>query len=285
MRGVRCWFARLLGLVVLSSLVHCSTLKHKSETGPVTIEFKGKPGDRSETRYYSDARTKTYSDAQLLRERQEAVDFTVETRVVDVNAPQKSIHFKTKTIRKDGTGNLHELAFPEPGEEIDFLMRQNGEILAAGDYSPQSLFFVPSMPIPKHPVQVGDTWDLVHTWYSAQNSIPLRLSVVAILKGVTDCEGHKRCADIEVSGNVKLVATPTQPGANFDSKVWGRMLFSLERGDIVWSEMRSEESMFVRGDRTLVSSCMISEMKLGADYKTKPECEPGPQAVEKAPSL
>lgn len=260
-------------------------MKHKSGAEPALIEFKGRPGERTETRYYSNARTKTYSDTQLLRDRQEAVDFTVESKTVDVNAPQKLIHFKTKTIRKDGSEDLHELAFPEMGEEIDFLIRQNGEVLAAGNYAPQSLFFVPSLPIPKHPVKIGDTWDLEHTWFSAHEAIPLRLSVVAILKDLVDCEGGKTCADLEVSGNVRLVATPTQPGARFDSKVWGRMLFSLERGDIIWSEMRSEEEMLVKGDRTLVSSCMVSEMKLAADYKTKFECDPGPQAVEKVPSL
>jgi len=264
-------------LVLLISLfqLQCTTLGlSRSKPQSVRIELKGKPGTSSETRYYSHANVKSYSDQQLLRDKQEIVDFTVLTTIQEYDAQEKLIKFKVKTIAKDGIVNLHDLAFPEKNEEIDYIVRGSGEVLKAGNHAPQSLFFVPALPVPKDEVEVGDTWTMEHTWYSSRDNIPLKLEVVGILKALVPCDGGKTCADIEISGGVKLVSMPTIEGGRFDSRIRGRMLFSPDRGEVIWSEMRSEEEMIVQGEKFSVVSCMASETKLGAKFKTKLECQP-----------
>ncbi len=280
-------FYTSLGLFGLSSLVGCATLGGPSGSLPkaVEIRFKGKAGETTETRYFSNSHILSYEAQQLLRDRTEGVDFSVNSHVSKFDEKGKILSFELRTIRKDGTVALHDLAFPELNEEIDYVVRSTGEVLHAGRYLTQSLFYVPAMPIPAGPVEVGDTWTMDHTWLSAKDAIPMKLEVVGILKDIVVCEKVKICADIEISGHVGLVAAPTVAGAHFESRLWGRMLFSIERGDVIWSEMRSDENMTMPGDRMAVTSCMVSETKLGADYKTAFACDPSEQGVGKIPRL
>jgi hypothetical protein len=251
----------------------------------VTIELKIKPDARFDTHYFSNSFIRNYSDQQLVREKHEAVDFTTLTTGVDYNSNLKLLRYKMRTTAKDGQVDLHELAFPEKNEEIEYVVRGNGKVIKAGPYAPDSLFFVPALPVPDHPVEVGDTWEMVHEWRSAREKIPLRLETVGVLKNIVKCEGDKVCADIEISGGVKLAIKPNAVGARFNSRIWGRMLFSLERGDVIWSEVRSEEEMGSGNDRVLIQSCMLSETKLGSSYKTDLNCEPGEVAVKSVPKL
>ncbi len=268
------------------ALAGCSTLGQAQKNNSlraVTIELKAKSGAHFDTRFYSHAYIRTYADQQLVREKHEAVDFTTRTSIED--SRDKVLRYKMSTYIKDGAASLHELAFPELNETIEYIVRANGEVLKAGAYPPDSLFFVPALPIPKTAVQVGDTWVMEHSWLSANEGIPLRLEIVGILKNLVSCEGTKTCADIEVSGSVKLGVPPTAVGAKFGSRIWGRMLFGLERGDVIWSEVRSEEEMATKGERILIQSCMVSEIKTAEKYKTKLNCEPGEIAVTSVPKL
>src|SRR5262245_13801759 len=79
----------------------------------VAIEFKGKTGDKTDTLYYSNARILTYEGAQIVKDRTEGVDFTTETNVKDYNEKEKLLKYVVKTTRKDGTVELHDMAFPE----------------------------------------------------------------------------------------------------------------------------------------------------------------------------
>jgi hypothetical protein len=195
------------------------------------------------------------------------------------------IQFKVKTVEKDGTADLHELGFPEMGEAIDYVIRGNGEVLKAGHYPEQSLFFVPALPVPSASVKVGDTWPMDHTWYSAKDGIPLRLQVIGILKDIVACEGGKVCADIEISGDVKLGAMKAVPRNVFSSRLWGRMLFSLDRGDVIWSQMRSREDMKTPGHEMKVSSCMLSEMQLNGSFQASKDCDPAEEKIVSTPRL
>ncbi len=260
----------------------------KPEAGEsVVIELKGVPGASSLTRYYSSSRILTYTEStQLLRDKTESVEFDVSTAIKFYDPASGVLKFKTKTVRKDGQVDLHDLAFPELKEEIDFIVSgKTAQVIQAGSYSPQGIFYVPSVPIPKGPVRVGDTWTMEHSWYSAAENIPLKLDIVGILKGIVTCEGSKTCADIEISGGVELVNPITKKDAGFRSKLWGRMLFSVDRGDVIWSEMRSIEEMNVVKERVVVTSCMISETKLAENFRVRFECAPGEQPVKSVPSL
>jgi hypothetical protein len=64
------------------------------------------------------------------------------------------------------------------------------------------------------------------------------------------------------------------------------VLFSLQRGDVIWSEMRSHEEMLVGGERNDVVSCMVSAMKGVAGLSTAAlACDPKEQPVAGVPSL
>ena len=265
--------APVAGVVLSLLTLGCAGLV-KSQSTPVLIEFKGKPGTVSETRYYSGSRTITYAQGQVVRDRIEGVDFSVRTTVQGYDPSSKILKLNVSTVRKDGNVDLHDLAFPELNEKIDFVVNGvTGVVMKAGAYPPHSIFFVPSLPMPKGPVEVGDTWTLDHTWYSASDQIPLRLSLVGIFKDIVNCEGGKRCADLEISGSVELMHAPTTPNSSFISRVWGRVLFHLERGDVIRSDMRSREEMSVPGDRVVITSCVISETKPKFNYAENFECQ------------
>lgn len=249
----------------------------------IEIRFKGEPGKSFEAKYFSTSRILTYSDRQLVKDRTESVEFTTKTDIKAFDGEKQTIEFTNTTIHKDGVVPLHDLAFPEKGEALDYLIKTTGEVLRVGDLPPQSIFYVPSMPTPVGRVEVGDTWPMEHLWASSRDGIPLRLQVVAILKSLTTCNGHK-CADVEISGSVKLAVAPDRT-AKFESRVWGRMLFDLERGDVTWSQTRSREEMMNLADRVVVNSCMVSETKGDKGYKTKLECEPKEEPVSSVPSL
>ncbi len=261
-------------ILILSLFVAgCSGAKIRPDSEAIRIELKGKPGAVLETRYQSNSHVKTFADGQILRDKQESVDFTVVTKIKAFDEKEKVLTYSVSTVAKDGTVDLHDLAFPEKNEEIEFKARTNGVVLKAGKYPPQSLFFVPSLPVPKDEVRVGDTWTMDHTWYSAHDGIPLKLDVIGILKDMVPCGGGL-CADIEVSGSIKLSQPPTSVGARFASRVWGRVLYSPSRGDIVWSEMRSQEEMDVGSEKMSVLSCMVSETLVKDRYKTPVTCTP-----------
>lgn len=283
---------RSIGLVFLVCLVSgCSTLRSSagggsSLRGPVLLAFKGKPGEVTETRYSSNSQVRSYESGQILRDRSEGVDFVVASTVTSFSEKEGLLKLVAKTVSKDGTIELHDLAFPELREEIDYVLQTNGKVLKAGSFPPNSLFFVPALPMPARAVDVGDTWTMEHTWASARDGIPLRLETVAILKNIVSCGGGSdHCADLEISGRVGLVLKATNPGSQFKSRVWGRVLFSIGRGDVVWSEMRSSEDVVVADTRLAVRSCMVSEIKTSAPFKTKFECDPSVEAVAPPPKF
>lgn len=254
----------------------------------ILLRLKGTPG-LTETAYHSSVRTRTYSGSSLTRERQEAVDFTVQTRVQASN--EKTITAQVETVSKDGTTDLHDLAFPELKETIPYILSPLGKVIKAGGYSESSIYFVPSLPLPEHAVSVGDTWVLEHQWLSSREQVPFQLSIVGILKQILPCESKGFCADIEISGHVKIGLPANAAASRFTSRLWGHVLFSLERGDVLWSEMHSEEEMSSDLEKTKVDSCMVSVMKIASTVKLikleklKPQCDPAAKAVGAIPSL
>lgn len=235
-------------------LMGCKSLPGvKRFEGPIVLAFDGQPGSSTEMRYYNVSRMLTYEGKQLVRDRTESVDFSVVTEVKAKDAKTGYIRQTVKTIRKDGVIPLHDLSFPEMGEKIDYILKANGEVVKAGKFPPDGLFYVPSLPMPKGPVRVGDTWPMEHMWLSAREGVPLKLEVTAILKDIVTCEGDKTCADLEISGHVKFAAGIDQPGSKFTSRLWGRVLFSLSRGDVIWSETRSREDVSYPEGRMAVS--------------------------------
>lgn len=276
----------ILSLIFSLAFTACASGPRSADNGQeIEIRLKGVSGALSETRYANRSHILTYADGQLVRDRNEAVDFVVANEIMQGDPRSDMITFYSTTVAKDGPVALHDLAFPEKNETIDYVVKETGEILKAGPFPQSSIFFVPAVPIPKDRVKVGDTWSLEHVWRSSRDGVPLRLEILAILKDIVKCEGTKQCADLEISGHVNLVLPPDAADARFSSKVWGRMLFSLDRGDVLWSQTRSLEDMSHSKGRILVSSCMTSELKSGGGYRAPKGCDPVEQAVTKIPSL
>lgn len=265
----------------LTSLVACSSntkkLDVETETflsKPVELKLKGGLGRKEVTKFYSDSNVRAFEKDQIIREKEEIVEFTTESKFQ--NNDTKNIDVTIKTIKKDGPVSLHDLGFPEKGETIAFTFAPSGEVLKAGDYSKDSLFFIPSMPLPKHGASKGDTWVMKHSWISSGNNLPLEVEVVSILKRFFECGAAGICAEIEISGNVEAMAVK-KAGVDFNSEIHGQMVFSIDHGTLVWSDVKSKEEMRTPEGRIQVSSCLGSKLMepITWDFKKASEiCTP-----------
>src|SRR3954462_12762978 len=117
---------RRLLLVFCSVLVSaCAAKKTIQENpaylpqGPVELRLKGQKGEVSQTFYHSESQVSDFEGGQKIRDHQEGMDFIVRAQVMDTREHQIAI--RTETVEKDGQGNLHEFALPEPGEQVDFV--------------------------------------------------------------------------------------------------------------------------------------------------------------------
>jgi hypothetical protein len=266
----------LLGVFVSA----CTSSAPKSESPPPTpargaydLRLRGHQGEKAVTVYHSDSAVEDYELNQKVRDHQEILDFVVSTEVLEARDSQLTI--RTQTLDKDGAGSLHDYAFPEKDESIDFVYSSGAQVLRADPFPKSSIFYLPPVSLPEHDVKVGDTWTMDHAWISTNDGLPLRLSMVTIFKDVVNCGRFGHCADLEVSGQVDIANESVQKLLKFDSRIWGRMLFSLDRGDVVWSEVRSQDMFKAKENETRVLSCMVSRMQTPDAVTTdKVSCEP-----------
>jgi hypothetical protein len=156
---------------------------------------------------------------------------------------------------------------------------------------PGTIYFVPPISLPENEVEVGDSWALSAEWLSLKSGIPLRMEVVSILKSVRDCGASGPCAEIEVSGDVAIVGLSANPIASrdltktkledlhmrFQSNISGRLLFSIQQGLVLYSVMRSNESLSGVAESVQVASCMLSYIDEPKNFKiasAATECQP-----------
>ncbi|MCB0406572.1 MAG: hypothetical protein KDD34_00130 [Bdellovibrionales bacterium] len=258
-----------------------SHLKALEVTEPVTIQLKGAAGDIHQTRFYSHSYSKNFQSGQIVKEKDEIVDFTLEEKIARVNKAG-NITLTATTKKKDGIVDLHELAFPEVDEVIEYLYTPQGKVLKAGDYPDWSIFYVPPMPLPSQPVSIGDTWELNDGWQSMNNGIPLTVNLVGIFKNLYAC-GSDRCVDIEVSGDVS-VAKVLEAQMDFVSEIQGRILFNIDKGAIEWSHIQSREDLRMAESQTTVASCLISQLINNEKNSVAPlKCQPGSETIELTP--
>ncbi len=233
--------------------------------GPVQLKLKGEKGGQTKTRYFSHSHILTFENSQLVRERDEVVEFSILNKYTDVNPSNGDISFVSTAVDKDGSVALNDLAFPEVKEKMEYILTTTGEVLKAGEQPVNSVFYLPPVPLPKSEVEVGDTWELTREWIGKNNGIPLQVKVVAILKSLVDCEG-KTCAVIEVSGNVGVLADEVL-ASRFASELQGYVLFSIDKGDVLWSRIQSTETLQLPDDSSKVVSCMSSVLIEPEDVK------------------
>lgn len=263
---------------------HTPVMKEVALKGPVSLRLKAEPVQIAKSFYHSESDTHEYENDQKVKDSQELVDFSIQTEIMSVG--EKSFVQRVEAVSKDGLVDLHSFAFPEVGQQIDFEYTYTGDVLKAGGYSPNSLYFVPPISLPDHPVSIGDTWAMTHSWRSRDGGIPLRMDMATIFKRVVSCAPFGQCADLELSGRVIVEGKKINPTAQFSSQIWGRVLFSIDRGDVIWSEVRSDENVRHDKSKTEVVSCMGSIMK-EMDFKTEilkgptqtTSCEAKPEVV------
>ena len=249
----------------------------------ITLAFGAEPGSTFDARNSATTRMRAYSSGQLLRDRRETVDFTTRATVTARDRAAGVFESTVTTLTKEGKGALRAMAYPERGETIAYRARTNGRVLSAGHYPRDSVFYIPSLPMPAGEVTVGDTWAMEHEWTSGAEAFPLRIEVIGILRAILPCRGTRVCADVEISGHVLLAAPSDRPGARFDSRVRGRALFDLDRGDVTWTEVRSREEITLGTELSLVDSCLVSWPAIvGAPA---PACDPAFEADIVVPEL
>jgi hypothetical protein len=230
-----------------------------NETQPVELKLQPLKDRKETTQYFSKINTEIYELDQKVREKEESVNFKTEAYYLEDDKKSGHVRVVLKTIQKDGPIDLNDLAFPELDERIEFVYSPRAEVLYAGAYPESSVFFVPSISLPNQPVKVGETWELQKSWINSKTSIPLRLQLVSILKNVYKC-GNYKCADIEVSGEVDIMA-PISDNQKFQSQISGRLLFLIDKGSLVWSEIKSEEIFWLQESRMKAHSCLVSVLK------------------------
>jgi len=81
------------------------------------------------------------------------------------------------------------------------------------------------------------------------------LDMVTIFKEVYAC-GGQACADLEISGRVKILRANKK--VRFRSNISGRLLFSIEKGAIVWGHIRNSEVLTTAEQKVAVESCLDS---------------------------
>lgn len=282
--GIR-QIVKLITLCLLATQVGCAH-KAKVETpiqpppplkGPLVLELKAAPGRKEIAAQCSEATTSFSEKGALRRKRIESVDFKSLTKnkgIVEENG-LKGISQELKVIEKKGNVNLRDLAYPEEGETLDFILTPQGQVLKAGDYPKNSLYYVPSIPLPEHPVDIGNRWDKVSKWRSLNNDIELTATLHSELMGFKPCGNHN-CAVVKVFGQIEMPKAITKTN-KFSHLVEGQYLFEPESGILVWAEFTSREKL-IQGSETLdvVSSLRSSLLEPAGYFMPSPEFQACP---------
>lgn len=221
---------------------------------PTTLRLKADLDRTEVVRYCARSRTRVYSEAALRSERDEATEFTVETRSTKSDLKADRLSQTVRTIKKDGAMDLREFAMPEIGEKIDFVFSSQGRVLRAGSFPESSIYFVPTVSLPLAPVARGDTWTMESSWAPIGEKAIFYVEMVSIFKEAWAC-GTRRCAEIEIAADIRAVAGGA-PLAGYANRWRGRMLFDIDSGTVVWSRLESEDVYEREGGRHVVDSSL-----------------------------
>jgi hypothetical protein len=280
------------------TLISCAQLpKSENSTTDKLLRYKPKKIDTQEhfqlklkfnpdlievNNYNLRTQTQTFENGQLIHEKEDSTDFSIRTVHKSEDLKLNQFTLLTNPISVDGPADLHDLGFPDLGEVLELTLNSRGQVLKAGFYPKDSLFYIPPISLPDRSVQVGDTWSIQHKWNSLKNGIPLILDMVSIFKSVYSCQGVEKdqsdhlCAEIEVSGDVKVDSNVSSE-IEILSLLQGRLLFSIQTGSIIWAEIRNFEK-FKSGKIGLEVYSCIESMLMSPEskkwtWKLKPDCD------------
>ena len=249
-------FVKLLGICLAGIIFSgCASLFRGtpvSSPPKYLLKFKGEKGRIEVVKVRSVTAKKNTGEDQISRSNIESVNFELVTETSAVNS--LGVVTQKQTVRnKSGEDiNLHDMGFPEVGETIEMEYTSSGEVLSAGRFPKNSVFFVPQVSLPKDEVSIGDTWELETSWVNL-TGIEMHLNLISIFKRQVVC-GDQSCADIEFSGSVRI---PGLKGfAKTSIEIYGRVLFSIEMGAVVWQEIRNKEKLEFKNYVMAVESCL-----------------------------
>lgn len=228
------------------------------ESGAVRLRLIADTDFNEVTRYISKMIANESEMGRKPKKTSELVEFTVESKIVSVDIEKERMRLRMKTIEKNGAGDLHDFAMPELGEEIVFEFDETSRVYSAGKYPPATIFFVPPLSLPDFPVRKGDTWTMEAEWVNSSNSAPFQMQLTSVLKEIISC-GNYRCADIEISGNARIIGAD-ESKFRFGSTIRGRYLFVIETGSVLWSVVRSDQSLATAKMRADVKNCFFGRL-------------------------
>jgi hypothetical protein len=274
-------FNQALVLVLALATLSCQNAPKVSEVlpspdGTYVLELKPESGRAEKTQYHSRAVNRIFKGEILRKKEGEDLDFLVQTQIEKLGPAADEFTLRVKTLQKAGPGDLRDFAMPEIGEDLRLRLTSRAEVREAGSYARESLFFLPTISLPKEPVKIGDSWVLLANWVTFKQRIPLKMELVTIFKEIRDCDGEP-CALFELSGEVKLNdSAPTELG--LQSQIQGFLLFSLKTTSVVWSHVRSDQVFFVVDVKNNYRSCFMSYVTEPArpnlSSKVNPFCDP-----------
>lgn len=236
---------------------------------PLELKFRPGVGRVETTEYFSQSLLEGFEEGQIVVKRDETALFTVKAEGQADSTPEQ-IRWIFTTVKKDGKLDLHDLAFPEPGEKLEMIYDSKAQVLKAGAFPKSSIFYVPPLSLPEKAVKVGDTWEMTAQWINLKNGLPMVMSLVTVFKDLYKCGLAGLCADLEVSAAVDIMNLDKNQ-ADFQSDIHGRLLFSIDKGTVIWSLVRNRERYADARSSMRVSSCVVS-------YLIEPSKESLPKA-------
>lgn len=249
-------FAPLFGLCfgLFSGLVGCATLFQSKSSQVYELRMRGDVGRKEVTEYISKSLEQKYVNTGVMREQESTTKFSVSSTLFEVSKEKNYLRYAVESLSHEGAYPLVDLAFPEVGQPMEFILSSEGKVLKAGEYPVSSAFYVAPIPLPAKPVAVGDSWNFSSEWVNISSGVPFIIHLTVIFKDIEKC-GNQNCAHLEISGNVALnvKSTATSPLA---SEVSGHMNFGLTSGSLVSGEVRTSDKIQMNDELTIVSSCL-----------------------------
>jgi hypothetical protein len=272
----------ILTIFMSLGLISCSSMP-KETGGPISLALDGIEGHKDLYSVHSQTLVENTSVDKLLHQKIEMVEFDVATEILKVDKKNSTITVGTKTVKKNGSLSLHDMAYPELDETIPFVYNSQGKVLQAGRNTPNSIFFVSPLPLPDKSVKVGDSWTYETEWTGEGSEVPMKLQLVLVLKKALKCFDQEYCAEVEWSGKV----FPEGMKAPVESRINGYALYRPKTGSQIWAWSRNEEELDVQGMKMKVSTCVQSVLKsenskINPFAHKEPVCDP---ANENGPIL
>ncbi len=242
---------------------------------PLFLHLKSVRGEVDRVFIYTEAINQHHINGRSPVLKKNITSFLVEIENLGVDT-ENHLNQRVHVLNKEGESDLHDYAYPRLGEVFNYQYKRNGEVLQVENFPRDSLFYVPAISLPKGKKGKGDTWALQRSWWDSKNNVQLNLDMVTILESFLECgEGHI-CALLSIDGKVTIPSMVNSIESGFLGRLSGEILFSVEKGVVLVSNIKSEEALQI-GDETIEThSCLKSVLissKVARGFKKSKSCE------------